>query len=120
MTYCGLKLCLKQLLHEDAFVLWSILLTFCADVLERRYTLPYFEDANLYSIITNAIQDSREGDANSSSKDLLTWTALAITDYYFEDHTIPVLKSSKDLLVFLSYAIKERVASQFLRTMSPL
>jgi len=103
------------MIHEDALVPYALVLTFCQDVLDKRFDLPYFDDVNLYSIITNAIQESREGDHTSPTKDLLTWTALAITYYYFEDHTIPVPKSSISLLNFLASMIKEAGAIQFLK-----
>ena len=117
-TYYFLRLYAKHMIHEDALVPYALVLTFCQDVLDKKYELSYFDDVNLYRIITNAIQDLREGDTTSPTKDLLSWTALAITTYYFEDHTIQVPKSSKDLLAFLVNAIKERAASQFLSTMS--
>jgi hypothetical protein len=103
------------MIHEDALVPYAVVLTFCQDVLDKRYDLPYFDDVNLYSIITNAIQESREGDHTSPTKDLLTWTALAITYYYFEDHMIPVPKSKNALLDFLVNTIKEIAAIQFLK-----
>ena len=120
VTYYRLRLHAKQMIHEDALIPYALVLTFCQDVLDRRFDLPYFNDINLYSIITNAIQDSREGDHTSPTKDLFTWTALAITYYYFEDHLIQVPTSSKNLLAFLTQAMKERAASQFLKTMSPI
>ena len=115
-TYYFLRLYAKHMVHEDALVPCAIILTVCSDILDKRYDLPYFDDIRLYSILTNAIQDLREGDSSSSSKDLLTWAALAITHYYFEDHTIPVPKSSKDLLAFLVYSLKENAATQFLNS----
>jgi hypothetical protein len=117
-TYYFLRLYAKHMIHEDALIPYALVLTFCQDVLDKRFYLSYFDDVNLYSIITNAIQDLREGDTTSPTKDLLSWTTLAITTYYFEDHTVQVPKSSKDLLAFLVNAIKERAASQFLSTMS--
>ena len=113
-TYYSLRLYTKHVLHEDALVPYAIALTFCQDVLDKRYNLPYFDNTNLYSIITNAIQDLREGDHTSPTKDLLTWTVLAITYYYFEDHTIRVPKSSKELLVFLGQTLKENISIQFI------
>jgi hypothetical protein len=117
-TYYFLRLYAKHMVHEDALVPCAIVLTICSDILDKRYDLPYFDDLRLYSILTNAIQDMREGDSASPTKDLLTWTALAITYYYFEDHTIPVPKSSKDLLAFLLEALKANTVSQFLTTYS--
>jgi undecaprenyl diphosphate synthase len=115
-TYYFLRLYAKHMVHEDALVPCAIVLTICSDILDKRYDLPYFDDIRLYSILTNAIQDLREGDSSSSSKDLLTWAALAITYYYFEDDTIPVPKSSKDLLAFLVHKFKENAAAQFLNS----
>jgi undecaprenyl diphosphate synthase len=114
-TYYRQRLFTKHMIHEDALVPYAVVLTFCQDVLDKRYDLPYFDDVNLYSIITNAIQESREGDHTSPTKDLLTWTALAITYYYFEDHMIPVPKSKNALLDFLVNTIKEIAAIQFLK-----
>ena len=114
-TYYRLRLYTKHMIHEDALIPYALVLTFCQDVLDKRFDLPYFDDVNLYSIITNAIQDSREGDHTSPTKDLLTWTALAITYYYFEDHHIPVPKSKNTLLDYLASAIKEAGAIQFLK-----
>ena len=114
-TYYRLRLYTKHMIHEDALVSYALVLTFCQDVLDKRFDLPYFDDVNLYSIITNAIQDSREGDHTSPTKDLLTWTALAITYYYFEDHMIPVPKSKNALLDYLASMIKEAGAIQFLK-----
>ena len=118
-TYYGLRLYTKHMICEDALVPYAVVLTFCQDVLDKRYELPYFDDINLYSILTNAIQDVREGDHTSPTKDLLSWTALAIVTYYFEDHTILVPKSGKDLLAFLVQTLKETAATQFLDTYSP-
>jgi undecaprenyl diphosphate synthase len=115
-TYYFLRLYAKHIVHEDALVPCAIVLTICSDILDKRYDLPYFDDMRLYSILTNAIQDMREGDSTSPTKDLLTWTALAITYYYFEDHMIPVPKSSKDLLAFLAHTLKENAATTFLST----
>jgi len=106
------------MIHEDALVPYALVLTFCQDVLDKRYELPYFDDTRLYSIITNAIQDLREGDHTSPTKDLLTWTALAISTYYFEDHTILVPKSGKDLFAFLLQTLKQTVATHFLSNYS--
>ena len=117
-TYYFLRLYAKHMIHEDALVPCAIILTVCSDILDKRYDLPYFDDLRLYSILTNAIQDMREGDTASPTKDLLTWTALAITTYYFEDHTIPVPKSSKDLLAFLVQTLTTNAATQFLSTYS--
>jgi undecaprenyl diphosphate synthase len=115
-TYYFLRLYAKHMVHEDALVPCAIILTVCSDILDKRYDLPYFDDIRLYSILTNAIQDLREGDSSSSSKDLLTWAALAITYYYFEDHTLQVPTSSKDLLAFLVHKLKENAATQFLNS----
>ena len=115
-TYYFLRLYAKHMIHEDALVSCAIVLTICSDILDKHYALPYFDDIRLYSILTNAIQDMREGDSTSPTKDFLTWTALAITYYYFEDHTIPVPKSSKDLLAFLVHSLKENAAAQFLNS----
>ena len=60
----------------------------------------------------------REGDTASPTKDLLTWTALAISTYYFEDHGTHVPKSSKDLLAFLVQTLNTNAATQFLSTYS--
>ena len=118
-TYYFLRLYAKHMVHEDALVSCAIALTVCSDILDKRYDLPYFDNLRLYSILTNAIQDMREGDSASPTKDLLTWTALAITYYYFEDHTILVPTSGKDLLAFLVQTLKHTAATQFLSNYSP-
>jgi len=117
-TYYRLRLFTKHMIHEDALVPYAIVLTFCQDVLDKRYELPYFDDINLYSIITNAIQESREGDHTSPTKDLLTWTALAISTHYFENHRIQVPKSGKEVFAFLLQTLKHTAATQFLSTYS--
>ena len=117
-TYYRLRLFTKHMIHEDALVPYALVLTFCQDVLDKRYELPYFDDTCLYSIITNAIQESREGDHASPTKDLLTWTALAISTYYFENHRILVPKSGKDLLAFLLQTLKQTAATHFLSNYS--
>ena len=117
-TYYSLRLFTKHMIHEDALVPYAVALTFCQDVLDKRYDLPYFDDIHLYSIITNAIQDLREGDHTSPTKDLLSWTALAISTYYFEDQTILVPKSGKDLFAFLLQTLKHTAATKFLSTYS--
>ena len=117
-TYYFLRLYAKHMVHEDALVPYAIVLTICSDILDKRYDLPYFDDIRLYSILTNAIQDMREGDSTSPTKDLLTWTALAISTYYFEDHGTHVPKSSKDLFFFLVQILKHTAATTFLSTYS--
>jgi hypothetical protein len=117
-AYWLLRMYARHMVHEDALVPYSIVLTFCSDVLDKRYDLPYFDSQQLYSIITNAIQDAREVDSTSPTKDLLTWTCLAITYYYFEDSTIQVPTSSKELLGFLFELMKERAAENYLSTYS--
>jgi undecaprenyl diphosphate synthase len=112
MAYCGLKLYLKQLLHEDAFILWSILLTFCADVLERRYTLSYFEDANLYSIITNVIQDTVEGETQTEAVDIMRDVATAITIHYFYKSIPTMPKGVEQMAIWCLEQLSVRFTSR--------
>jgi len=97
MVYYGLKICFKQLIQEDARLLWSILLTFCSDVLERRYMLPYFNDENLYSIITNVIQDCEE---KSEAKALIEDIGTAIAVHYFIKPVPSIPRNSTEMVVY--------------------
>jgi hypothetical protein len=99
MVYYGLKICFKQLIQEDARILWSILLTFCSDVLDKHYTLPYFDDENLYSIITNVIQDCEEK-SEPSMKALIEDVGTSITVHYFIKSIPSIPRNSTEMAVW--------------------
>jgi len=115
-VYCGLKLCLKNLIHEDALTFYAILLMFCGDVLDRQFHLPYFHREDLKTIVLQSVRETLELEKHTDQdiRELLTYSCLSVIYHYFEEPNPNLPKSGLEFSVQLLEQLKVLAAERFI------
>jgi len=106
----------RHAIHEDCRIFSAIVLTFCADVLDKRFNHSYFDMENLEIILMNAVQEVREKDTSSPTKDFMTWATCSVINHYFTESQEDIPLNSKIFFAFILDHMKETAATQFLDT----